>query len=784
MKKQLILLLFLTPLSIFAQNTVQTIKGTVSDRDTKQPLIGATVKVTDLGTTVGSVADENGNFRIENVPVGRHKIECTFVGYDTYVSDNIILNSAKELALNIELVESATTTAEVVIKAKKTGSEPVNEASILSSRSFTMEETQRYASSANDPSRMAMGFPGVQANRDNRSDIIVRGNSSFGLLWRLEGIDIPNPNHFARKGSSGGGITIFSTAMLGASDFSSSAFPAEYGNAFSGVFDMKLRKGNNEKREYFAKIGLLGLDFGTEGPVGKNGGSYLVNYRYSTLGLLNKAGLYLVGERVENTFQDLSFHVSLPSKNKKHIFGIWGIGGLSSEQERASDSLKTIAESIKSDFRSNMGSIALNHTYLIDSKSFIKTTVALMKQRIIFDDTLMSAAAIPPTPLSIEHYDEGRLTLSSYYSRKINAKLSLKTGVSASQLFYDFLHTKNARLTQSFNIWTSTNNATKMSALVQPYASLRYRANDKLSINGGIHVLYFSLNNTASIEPRLGFKYQIKDNQYFSVAYGLHGRTLPLGVYYNYNANTSTYPNINLKMMKTHQTVAAYDHIFGEKTTWRFHIEAYYQLLRNVPVSPDLNSTYSFINEIQGFGDRAMVSKGKGRNFGTDIMLEKIFSKGAFMILSGSFYRSLYTDINGKEHATQYNARFSSSLMAGKEWKVSPKGVLQVGTKIIYNGGLPLTPLAATQTAGQFYAILDESRPYTDDTPQYFRPDVRIAYRHDGKKTAYTVAIDVQNVANRRNQDGLSRDYDPTTNAWVYRKQSALVPILSFQIDF
>lgn len=224
----------------FSQST-QTIRGTVLDKVTKQTLIGASVKVADIQPLMGAVSDENGIFRIERVPVGRHKIEISYIGYEPFVSDNEIVGSAKELELTIELIEAATTTQTVVITAKKTGNEPVNELSIVSTRSFTAEQTQRFAASANDPGRMAMAFPGVQPTRDARSDIVVRGNAGFGLLWRLEAIDIPNPNHFARKGSSGGGITIFSTSMLGTSDFSSGAFPAEYGNAFSGVFDMKFR---------------------------------------------------------------------------------------------------------------------------------------------------------------------------------------------------------------------------------------------------------------------------------------------------------------------------------------------------------------------------------------------------------------------------------------------------------------------------------------------------------------------------------------------------------------
>ncbi|MEL6942824.1 MAG: carboxypeptidase-like regulatory domain-containing protein, partial [Bacteroidota bacterium] len=205
--KQLLFLLSYFPFILIAQT--QTIRGVVLDKDTQQPLIGATVEVSDLASPIGNVTDIDGSFVLDNVPVGRHIITAQYLGYDTYSNEGVILNSAKELVLQIELTESVAALNEVVVRAFK-GNEPLNELAVVSTRSFSVEETQRYAASANDPGRMAMGLPGVQASRDNRSDIVIRGNSSVGLLWRLNGIDIPNPNHFARRGSSGGGITIFS----------------------------------------------------------------------------------------------------------------------------------------------------------------------------------------------------------------------------------------------------------------------------------------------------------------------------------------------------------------------------------------------------------------------------------------------------------------------------------------------------------------------------------------------------------------------------------------------
>ena len=129
-----------------------------------------------------------------------------------------------------------------------------------------MKKRKRYAGAIDDPARMVSAFAGVNGNAEGDNDIVVRGNSPRGILWRLEGVEIPNPNHFASEGATGGPINALNSNMLGNSDFYTGAFAPEYGNALSGVFDMKLRNGNNEQREYSATLSVLGTDLTAEGP--------------------------------------------------------------------------------------------------------------------------------------------------------------------------------------------------------------------------------------------------------------------------------------------------------------------------------------------------------------------------------------------------------------------------------------------------------------------------------------------------------------------------------------
>ncbi len=781
--KSALLLVFLVPLLAFAQTPTQTIRGTILDKDTQQPLIGATIFVTSLEEPQGEITDYDGNFSME-VPVGRHRLEFQYLGYELFVIEDAIVNSAKELVLRIELVEGAITTQEVVVTARARGNDALNPLAVVSTRSFSVEETQRYAASANDPSRMALGFPGVQGSRDARSDIVVRGNAAFGLLWRLEGIDIPNPNHFARRGSSGGGITIFSVSMLSNSDFFTGSFPAMYGNALSGVFDIKFRNGNMEKPEYTLRAGMLGLDFSTEGPIKKGRSSYLFNYRYSTLGILDAFDIRLVSERESNRFQDFSFKMNFNSENGKHYTTVWGIGGLSDEFEEALEGVEnwaTYTDYLTRDFDTDMGVVGVNHNYLIDDKSYLRVGTALMGQRILYrNDTLDQN--LNATTLNDHLYKNSRLVLNSYYNRKLSNRSSLRAGFIASQLYYDLDY--RFLLGDTYQTFLDEDGRT---GLYQPYANVRLRPHPRWTVNLGLHAMYFSLNETSALEPRLGMVYQLSDKASLNLGYGLHSRIIPLGQYFiqiTDDQGVVSQPNLDLDLMRAHHLVLALDQMIGN--TMRLRVETYYQHLFNIPVSSDPNSTFSLINHVDGYTARALVSEGTGTNYGLDVTFEQFFSEGTFFILAGSVFSSTYEPLDGETYDTRFNSGLAASFMGGKEWPMSEKAILQTGVRLLYTGGQRLSPVLSPERdpSDPISPILDESRPFSEQVGSYFRPDIRVAYRKDNPNNAWYLALDIQNVISRRNDDALDYDYDPDLGDWVFGYQGSLVPVLSFQIDF
>ena len=755
----------------------QSIRGRVVDAESQSPVKGATITIAE--SQFSTVTDSSGNFILTKIPVGRQRVQVSFVGYQVYLSDYFILNSAKEQELQIMLIEEKKSLGQITITGIRNPKLPVNKYALASGRSFSAEETQRFAASANDPGRMAMGFPGVQPSRDSRNDIIIRGNNPVGMNWRLEGLDIPNPNHFARRGSSGGGITIFSLSVLDNSDFYTGALAAEYGDVLSGAFDVRFRKGNQQKAEHTFKAGMIGLEFSTEGPIQKGRSSYLVNYRYSFLDILNAFGLNLVDERERNKFTDVSFNVAFNNKKNTVQTNVWGMGGYSKETFLAVEDTaqwKQYDDYAIYDSRTSMGAFGIGQTIKLNSKAFLKTSLAVMAQKVTWvDDTLTTRQE--PTKVNDELYNNSRVSFTTSYNLKMNNVVNMKTGVYINLLNYEFNKGEWNYGSNSYkpNVIEGSGN----SWLLQPYLQFGIKPSSRLLINPGVHSMYFALNKQFIIDPRLSMQYRFSAKSNVTLAYGLHSKLLPLGSYFYHGGGS--FPNKDLKMMRSHHYIIAYDQLLGNK--WRFHAEAYHQQLFQVPVANDVNRTFWILNEMEGYANEALVSKGKGTNTGLDLSLEKFFSKGLFMIASFSVFDSKYSALNGKEYNTRFNSRTSGSFVGAKEWQLKKNKVLQVGWKMLYNGGVPLSPLAAVQNSSR-QPVLDETRPFSEYTRAYFRTDGRISLRKDKKKISWQVALDIQNLFAQKNIDPLGRRYDPTTNQWTFKQQSGIVPVLSYQIDF
>ena len=560
--KTIFIFLILFSGMIKAQTITQTVRGKITDGASKSGLPGANVIIMNTQPLVGTTTDANGNFSLDKVSVGRISIQVTYMGYKPVIRPEVLVSSGKQTILNIELEEEVILGKEVEIKAVVDKDKPINTMAMISARSFSVEESRRYAGSADDPMRAAAGFAGIAASPDvNSNEIVIRGNSPKGLLWRVDGMDIPNPNHYAYVGTSGGGTTMFSSQVLNNSDFFTAAFPAEYGNALSGVFDMKFRNGNNAKHEFAFQVGIQGIEFAAEGPFAKNKqASYLFNYRYSIL-----AFLQYIDPGMKNkipSYQDLSFKINIPTKNAG-TFSLVGIGGISRSKyipEKDSSQWKSLEDRTQSMLNNKMGAASLSHQISLSRRTYIRSYLSVTYNNIDYRNGYLSGSYALSPHDSVKQ-DNFRITTGMLINHKFNSKHTNRSGITYTRLFYN---SQIQALNPFTGIFSTVYNGKGNTALIQAFSESKLDISNHLSINAGLHFQYFTLNRNYAVEPRVAIRWQVASKHSLSLGYGKHSQTEEVSVYMT---DIAVAPEINVQVNKgldfsrSHHFVAGYDYL-------------------------------------------------------------------------------------------------------------------------------------------------------------------------------------------------------------------------------
>ena len=784
MKKIILILYVLTYFapSSSAQVPTQIIRGVVVDEITQATLPGATVVIIDLDPVMGVNADMNGAFRFDKVPVGYHTIKVVMMGYEDLVRPNVLLNSGKELVLTLSLREKLVQTKEVTITAELEKQKAINEMSLVSARTFSVEETQKFAAAVNDPARMVSSFAGVLSTDDGNNNVSIRGNSPNGLQWRMEGVEIPSPNHYAFPGTAGGGISILSSQLLFNSDFLTGAFTAEYGNALSGVFDLKLRKGNNENREFTFQSSFLGLDVAAEGPFSKKyNGSYLINYRYSTLAAIGK--IIDLGDAATN-FQDLSFNIYLPT-NKFGQFTIFGFGGLSSqdfEAETDSSKWEEDFDRYSSDFTSNTGAVGVTHSITLSKKLFLRSALVSSKFENKYNEKRLSDLYEFESRENAKTVND-RYLFSSNLNYKINTRNTIKSGIVLSKLNYSIYQNSYNTDVDSLINYLDIKNSTQT---VQFYSTWMNRVTERWTLQFGVHYLALALNNSFSIEPRASSSFAISEGKTLSVGYGLHSQIQTLGVYFAEAVDIigNIYrPNEDLELTKSHHFVVGYDHML--QPWFHFKIEAYYQHLFDVPISVDTTNTFSVLNLRDGYYTEPLTNDGLGSNYGVELTVEQFLHHDLYFLFSTSIYESKYRANDGKWRNTLYNGNYTFTFTGGKEIPTGSKfknRIIGLNVKMIYAGGLRTTPIDLEKSISEQSTYYFEKQAFTGQIPAYFRTDIRISMKRNRPKATHIFSLDVQNVTNRKNIFG--DFFDAKTGKVKTYYQTPLIPVLGYRIEF
>lgn len=797
----------LIPMCSFAQPN-QDVRGKVFDSETKFPLVGVRFEIftSDSLAKFRAISDPDGVFTITDVPVGKHQLVATYMTYDTRTI-TIEVISGKQTVVDVSMQESFIEIEhqEVVVTGRKKG-EVINELAVISAQQFSVEETNRYPGSRMDPARMASNFAGVGGADDSRNDIVIRGNSPLGVVWRVEGIDIPNPSHFAISGSTGGPVSILNNKILANSDFFMSAFPAEYGNSTSGIFDLKLRNGNNQRHELTAQFGFLGTELMAEGPMGKNHrASYLVMGRYSTLSLFQALGIKIGTDAIPQ-YGDGAFKFNFPMKKGGSI-SLFAIGGASNIAIKVSDQ-KEYTEELYGEgdrdqyFGTQMGVAGLTLKKPLNEKTYIASTLAYSyEEQHSHHDYLWRSLDATTKIITVDsmtklmQYSFATGKTSAYFSvnHKANKKHLVKAGINAD--YYSF-HMHDSVLAPGFQ--TSTTHDDFMvrwdydggAAMIRAFIQWKWRMTENMDFTAGLNNQYFSLSNSYSIaEPRLGWRLNMKNGQALSLGAGMHSMTQPMYtyLYHQYDSlGNKVYYNKDMDFARSIHTALGYEKAF--KKSLNMKIEAYYQYLYNIPVTID-SSSFSLINMGSGFArffPEPLKNTGTGYNYGLELTVQKFFDKSFFFLFSGTIYDSRYAGSDGVLRNTSYNGTYIVNFLGGKEFKLGARHVLGLGVKVTAAGGkrYGYVDLAATD---YYQELVYQDNGFNERKfYDYFRADMKISWKMNAKRTTHEIGLDLVNLFNSKNL--LSLTYapdlaDPSKEPISVKKQLGFLPIFYYKVD-
>ena len=761
---------------------VQTIRGQVCDVASGEPMIGVTITV-ENGTTMATVSDVDGNFEIKNVPVGRHSVRASYIGYEPVLLKEQLVSSGKELVLTLRMRESVSELGEVVVKPRVNKQQPLNEMAQVGARMFSVEEASRYAGGMADPARTASMFAGV-ATGGATNGISIHGNSPQMLQWRVEGVEVPNPNHFAEITEAGGGVfTSLNGTVLANSDFLTGAMPAEFGNALSGAFDMKMRVGNNTKYEHAVQVGTLGVDFASEGPLGKNTkASYLVNYRYSFLEIAKK--LHAINMEHETLdYQDLSFKLNMPT-TKAGTFAVWFTGLVDNYESTATDpsEWETLWDSNDSWSRQRSCALGLNHTYRFKTGGTLHSSLAFTGayRKLGVDDYDDQMTLMPDMR---GRNSQWNVIISTQHQHKFSSRYTMQNGFEHQHLDFntwmDYIKVVGGPL---YRVYESEGNT----GLTRLYTNHKVALSSRLSAVAGVNVMWFNLNNQWLVEPRISFQYKTSPSSTISIAYALNSRKESTDTYFVITQTSNLKPqtsNRDLGLTRSHHISASFAQRLGENAMLK--IEPYWQWLFDVPV--EQGTTYSILNHNLFYQDRALVNEGAGRNYGVDFTLERYLKDGFYGMITATLFKSEYRDAQGEWHHSRHDRGWITNILGGKEWMVGKgrKNVFGLNGRLTMMGGDRYTPMAPGTTYDDVAKRPDRAIPQDGSDPFSQQMSMNVGYAFSVKYSInkrHTSHHFILEYLQMRSFHG--QTFDIRTQELVDKFTSLTFPNIAYRVEF
>jgi hypothetical protein len=728
-----------------ASATEQVLRGRCINSTTQLPVSDASIAVYGA-STFKATTDSNGNYFL-NVVAGRYSIVVERTGFKSQAKENVVVNAGKEQVYDFELTEFKLDLTTVTVKTEKEQDVPLNNWNI-----------QQFASVFYDPGRVVNSHSGAVNNDDQGNNMTIRGTSPNYIQWKIEGLEVVNPNHLENAGTindrptlNGGGVSLISAQLLQNSGLQFAPFDPTNGNALSGIFDIRLRKGNDRKMERTIQASLLGTDICLEGPFSsKSQASYLVNFRYSTVGLLSKLGINFGDEKIN--FKDLSFVVAYPfNRSMLKLYGITGNSENIFRGKTDSSKIEFEKDLLNIDYHSFTSVTGLSFITSLSNTLFVKTAVAY-SAKVISRNSIPNSSLWTQESSTHEDYQQQKLSGMSFISKRLSNKSRVKAGT--------YINYFVNRINNSVND-VQLINGTLYEPLIQPFISFESDLFKKFELKAGLHAFYQTRINYFSFQPRLTLRYLLTDNQDITFNYGVSSQLQPFTLYLSNKDNWNLKPTQSNSFSLTHQV---------KFRTNTIKTEIYYQLYTNVAINKQYNfSMFNYFNEQIYF---PLNDYGIGRVYGVDLTYEKHLSS-FYLITSLSVYKSEFSMGQNNFMDSRFNTKYNAAITAGKEYK------LKGGNKFINTDFRILSRNGYKEPA--VYHENDQYL-YTSQLPSYYRLDIKLSYKKYKEQSTIMWALDIQNLTGTKNIT--YHYYDRYTQKVEAKYQLGLVPVLSYKILF
>jgi len=740
--------------------TYGTIQGRITDGETKQPLAGSTVMI--RGTHLGANASADGEFTIHDVPVGSFALEVRLLGYESVVRTDVIVRSQRITVVNVDLREQAIELSEVSVAPSyfaDTEDKPVG------TTHLSREEIRRAAGSVGDISRVLMALPGVAKVNDTRTNLVVRGGSPMENSYYVDGMPVPNINHFPQQGSSGGALGLINVDFIEDAQFYTGGFSADFGDRLSSVTDITLREGNRDEFDGQLDLSVIGAGAQFEGPLADRG-SWMIAGRRSYFDLIINQG-DVEASTIPN-YGDVQGKVAWDA-SAQHKLELLQILGLDHSRITKSQAVENRENTYgRGDWISTAGGIGWR--WMWGKRGYSRTTFSQsrygwdMKWLRAVNDSLIDAELVTESEWTLRNTEH--LILSSAWRLDGGAEATLLD--TDYDIVYGATHDAFGGDVPEVRV-----QATEQALKLGSFLSWQWRPALRWRITLGSRLDHFDYTSHTTVSPRAHVDFEWNTSTSFTAGWGIFRQSLPLVLLQQNPAFR------DLTDPQADHFILGVRRLLSPNT--QLSIEAFEKLYRHMPLDPSVPSSFVVDESYRegGFsGHTTLTDDGRAFSQGVEMLVQKKLATQLYGVISGSWSQIRYRGSDGVWRDRRYDNRFMATLEGGYK----PNRSWEFSARWVFAGGAPYTPFDEEASVAAGEGVHDEQRVNAERLPAYHALDLRVDRRFYFRKTNLIVYLAGWNVYNRPNVAGYS--WSEIDNRRTVSHQWGFLPAFGLEFEY